>query len=318
MLPISQNLTTVNYNSANKTNKYIVVHYTGNSTDTAYNNTKYFKSVNRNASAHYFVDDNSIWQCVQDKDIAWHCGDSLKSGNGGTYYNKCTNRNSIGIEMCCTNYDVSKTTENNTVELVKYLMNKYSIPASNVIRHYDVTNKNCPAPMVKSQDRWNNFKKAIGGSYKPTPVTPTKPTCTGDIHYRTYDGVKKQYLPTVVNDSDYAGNKGHPIQGFKGYCENGNLYMRTHTLGKPKTQWEETVVLNKSNFNSSSPNAYAGIIGKDTDCVQVWSDYGYILYRSSPVGKDYYPWVDSRNRNSGKSNAYAGSYGIPMDRFQMK
>lgn len=75
MLPIKQNLTTVNYNSmSSKNNKYIVVHYTGNTTDTAYNNTKYFKSVNRNASAHYFVDDNYIYQCVLDKDKAWHVG----------------------------------------------------------------------------------------------------------------------------------------------------------------------------------------------------------------------------------------------------
>ena len=33
-------------------------------------------------------------------------------------------------------------------ELTRYLMNKYGVPASHVIRHYDVTGKICPNPYV--------------------------------------------------------------------------------------------------------------------------------------------------------------------------
>ena len=44
-------------------------------------------------------------------------------------------------------------TEANAIELVKYLMNKYNIPASNVIRHCDVTGKNCPKPFVENVKR---------------------------------------------------------------------------------------------------------------------------------------------------------------------
>ena len=42
--------------------KYIVVHYTANNGDTAAGNGNYFSSPNRKASAHYFVDENSVVQ----------------------------------------------------------------------------------------------------------------------------------------------------------------------------------------------------------------------------------------------------------------
>lgn len=316
-MEIKENLTTVNYNSRSSRNiRYIVMHYTGNSTDTAYNNTKYFKSVNRNASAHYFVDDNDIYRCVRDKDVAWHVGDKLKSGNGGSFNGKCTNYNSIGIEMCCTNYDISEKTENNAVELVKHLMKQYSIPATRVIRHYDVTNKICPKPMIDST-RWNNFKAKLGGTSTVSGTTSNStPTCTGDITYKVYDNVKKCYLPSVVNATDFAGNRGHSIGGIKAKSKNGNIYMKCHIIGKKN--WEDTVTLNADNYNSSSSNAFSGILGKNIDMVKIWSDYGYVDYRVSPVNGNYYAWVSSKNVNSGGANSYAGVKGKAIDRIQMK
>ena len=61
MLTIQKNLTAINRTlKASRNIKYIVVHYTSNVGDTAYNNTKYFKSEYRGSSAHYFVDESSI------------------------------------------------------------------------------------------------------------------------------------------------------------------------------------------------------------------------------------------------------------------
>lgn len=164
-MEIKENLTNVNYNKmSNKVNKYIVIHYVG-AVSTAYNNSVYFKNVNRSASANYFVDENEIYRVVADSDKAWHCGDKLKSGNGGAYNGKCTNSNSIGIEMCCYNnngkIDVSEKVISNTIELVKELMAKYNISIENVIRHYDVTNKICPAPLVEDESRWIDFKNRL-------------------------------------------------------------------------------------------------------------------------------------------------------------
>lgn len=124
--------------------KYIVVHYTANDGDTDENNGKYFKNNAVKASAHYFVDDDSITQSVPDNYVAYHCGTSR-----GYKHKTCRNTNSIGVEICDdvkngTIYPSAKTITN-ALDLVKSLMKKYNVPASNVIRHYDVTGKLCPA-----------------------------------------------------------------------------------------------------------------------------------------------------------------------------
>lgn len=140
--------------------KYIVIHYTGNDGDTDENNGKYFQGVNRQASAHYFVDDDSITQSVPDDFVAWHCG-------AKTYKHRlCRNSNSIGIEICddVKNGKIypSAQTITNVLELTVYLMKKYNIPKENVIRHYDVTGKLCPAYWVDDakwkSEFWNKIK----------------------------------------------------------------------------------------------------------------------------------------------------------------
>ena len=61
MIKINKLLTKYNYTKGRvKPIKYIVLHYTGGNGDTALGNCKYFLGLNRNASAHYFVDDKSI------------------------------------------------------------------------------------------------------------------------------------------------------------------------------------------------------------------------------------------------------------------
>ena len=140
--------------------KYIVVHYTANDGDTARNNGNYFSQPNRNASAHYFVDENEIIQSVKDTDTAWHCG--AKSYK----HELCRNDNSIGIEICSEKdeqgkYYINESTQNNTIELIKQLMQKYDISIENVLRHYDITGKLCPEPFVRNQVQWLDFKQKL-------------------------------------------------------------------------------------------------------------------------------------------------------------
>lgn len=160
-----------NYGGERKTSdiKYIVIHYTGNQGDTAINNCKYFQGANRNASAHYFVDGGTyIYKSVPVTSVAWSVGGcySLKNG-AGTYYKKCTNANSISIEMCNSVKSVPAKVYSQTVELVKFLMEKYNVPASNVIRHWDVNGKLCPAPWTGSNNsNWKKFKEEISAKPK--------------------------------------------------------------------------------------------------------------------------------------------------------
>jgi N-acetylmuramoyl-L-alanine amidase CwlA len=164
-MEIQRNITAINRRVANRQPgdiKYLVVHYVG-SVSTAYNNTAYFKSINHQASAHYFVDETSVWQCVEDKDIAWHCGAEI----GQSYkHAECRNENSIGVELCCKQTSASRwyfepETKRNAIWLLTYLVNRYGLTEGQILRHYDVTGKNCPAPFVDNWYDWRDFKAAI-------------------------------------------------------------------------------------------------------------------------------------------------------------
>lgn len=170
MLPIKQQLSNYNHYDGGNSIEYIVLHDTGNANDTAEGNANYFCGGDRGASAHYFVDDDSIVQVVKDTDGAWHCGDG--AGKYGI-----TNRNSIGIEQCRVNNSVTATTEANTLELVKFLMAKYNVPIEKVVRHYDASRKNCPSSFNTDGQwtRWNNFKAKLGGT-TPVATAPVIPS----------------------------------------------------------------------------------------------------------------------------------------------
>lgn len=144
-----------NYGGSRKTSaiKYIVIHYTANDGDTDEGNGKYFHNNIVKASAHYFVDSDSVTQSVPDDYTAYSVGGSkygnCKTTGGGKLYGKCTNSNSISIELCDDKKDKkiypTAATIRNALELTRDLMKKYGIPAGNVIRHFDVNGKSCPA-----------------------------------------------------------------------------------------------------------------------------------------------------------------------------
>lgn len=155
--------------------KYIVLHYTANagSTASAKGNANYFHNTDRKASAHYVCDEgNVIYQCVPDTHAAYAVGDKQKYTNGGAQLKgKCTNSNSISIEMVSHtdskgNYYIPEATINHAIELTRALMSKYHIPSSNVTRHWSVTGKLCPAPMCHTSEgnaRWENFMNRVRG-----------------------------------------------------------------------------------------------------------------------------------------------------------
>ena len=117
------------------------------------NNAKYYASTVVKSSAHYFVDNKEIVQSVPDLRVAWAVGGkkypSCPQTGGGTLYNICRNTNSISIELCDAKRDGTYAPATETVkaalELTRELMAKYNIPQKNVIRHFDVTGKLCPA-----------------------------------------------------------------------------------------------------------------------------------------------------------------------------
>lgn len=165
--------------------KYIVIHYTANDGDSDEGNGNYFANNIVQASAHYFVDGDSVTQSVPDDYVAWSVGgkkysDCNKTG-GGKLYGQCNNTNSISIEMCDEAKngisDFTVATIENTVELTKILMKKYNVDISRVIRHFDVVGKPCPKPYVDNA-KWKEFKNKI--------------TESGELTMSQYEELKKE------------------------------------------------------------------------------------------------------------------------------
>lgn len=168
MLPIKKKLIKYNYSSRNnKRIEYIVIHDTGNTSKGAGadNHYRYFNGGNRNASAHYFVDDKEIIQTVEDANASWHCGDG--KGKYGI-----TNSNSIGVEICINSDGDYEKAVANTVELVKHLMEKHNIPIEKIVRHYDASRKICPRTMSNNNwERWKGFKESLQEQSEPAKQT---------------------------------------------------------------------------------------------------------------------------------------------------
>ena len=162
------------YEMTNRKIKYIVIHWVG-AASSAKNNADYFYAADRQASAHYFVDDKEIWQSVLEKNAAWAVGGGpLDQGSpyakyGKKYFNKCTNSNSISIEMCCTKDSkgklyISDKTIALTARLVQGIQKRLDIPDENVIRHFDVNGKLCPGTYIK-QLEWEKLHSKLVGKY---------------------------------------------------------------------------------------------------------------------------------------------------------
>ena len=135
--------------------EYIVIHYTGIPNDTAENNAVYSAREYTGVSAHYFVDEREVWQSVRDEDTAYHCGSTRPK------HPACRNYNSIGVEMCDSVGTVPAATRERTAAFVRELMDRYGVPVENVLRHYDVTGKRCPAPWVDNPAEWMEFKSML-------------------------------------------------------------------------------------------------------------------------------------------------------------
>ena len=184
--------------------KYIVVHYTGSGTSkkgAAKANCIYFGGGNRNASAHYFVDDGSIYEYLDPSVYySWHCGDG--KGKYGI-----TNANSIGIEVCIngdnpyTDKEIARVTW-----LVQYLMKKYNIKASNVVRHYDASRKMCPYYYAKRADKWTALHKKLVGtstSYKVRITADSLNVRSGaGASYKIVTSVKKGEVFTIIDEKN--------------------------------------------------------------------------------------------------------------------
>lgn len=147
----------------------IIIHYVGNTNSTAKANRNYWATLTGtvHASAHYIVDLNGdILHCIPDNEVAYHCGAKTYKPIVQKLFNNHPNNYTIGIEMTHIkdNGLPSEYTREATVDLVQFLMRKYDIPISNVLRHYDITGKICPKYYVDNPKEWDLFLEHCGYS----------------------------------------------------------------------------------------------------------------------------------------------------------
>ena len=117
----------------------IAVHYTGNPNTSALANRNYFESMKlggpylRYVSSHYIIGlSGEIIQCIPTSEVAY-----------------CTNAaNSYSISIECCHPDATgkftAATEQALAELCAYLCKLFGLTSEDIIRHYDVTGKQCP------------------------------------------------------------------------------------------------------------------------------------------------------------------------------
>lgn len=193
-----------NYGGSRNTSliQYIVYHYTANKTDKAKSNASYFKNNIVKASAHYFVDAAEVWQSVPDNKIAFSVGGgkypSCSTAGGGKMYGKITNTNSISIEMCSTNGQISDKTISNAVKLGQKLMKKYHIPSSNIYRHFDVNGKPCPgwAGWIGSDcSKWNSLRKKLKAADDSVSSSPNSQTGSNIYQVKLLDNLNIRKTP---------------------------------------------------------------------------------------------------------------------------
>lgn len=130
--------------------KDIVIHYTGNPTSTAQNNRDYFNKFTTTVCSHFVVGlDGEIIQCLPIDEV------SAASNH--------RNKDTISIEVCHPDATGKFNDETylSLVKLTAWLCDNSGLDKNNIIRHYDVTGKNCPLYFVEHEDAFETFKSDV-------------------------------------------------------------------------------------------------------------------------------------------------------------
>lgn len=128
----------------------IVVHYVANPMSTAQQNRDYFQSPQSSVSSHFVVGlRGEIIQCIPLDE------QSSASNN--------RNKDTISIEVCHpdTTGAFNQATYESLIKLTAWLCHIGKLDSEAVIRHYDVTGKECPKYYVDHPDAWTQFKNDV-------------------------------------------------------------------------------------------------------------------------------------------------------------
>ena len=133
---------------------YIAIHYTANPGATAIANRNYFENLanthDTKVSSHFVVGlDGEVVQCIPTSEMS--------------YATNSRNVDTISIECCHPDEtgQFNDSTYDSVVKLTAWLCVRFGLTSENVIRHYDVTGKDCPKYYVENPDAWLQMKADI-------------------------------------------------------------------------------------------------------------------------------------------------------------
>ena len=134
--------------------KGVVIHYTANPGSDALGNRNYFEGLKDSkitkASSHFVIGlDGTIIQCIPLEEIA--------------YASNERNADTIAIECCHPDETgkFTKKTYHSLIKLTAWLCGRYNLKEDDIIRHYDVTGKDCPRYYVANEDKWGELKDEV-------------------------------------------------------------------------------------------------------------------------------------------------------------
>ena len=204
----------------------IAVHYVGNPNTSALANRNYFENCGktgaRYVSSHYIIGlDGEIIQCIPLDE--W------------SYCTNQANGYSISIECCHPDQTGKFTdaTENSLAELCAFLCRKFGLTENDIIRHYDVTGKQCPlywsptryVSKEVADGRFNAFKAKVSVLLNKSGDFPYKVRITdNELNVRSGAGtnntvvgvLKKGGVYTIVDEKDVNGYKWGLLKSYAG------------------------------------------------------------------------------------------------------
>ncbi len=132
----------------------IAVHYTANPGATAQQNRDYFENLKDSqqtqVSSHFVIGlEGEIIQCIPSSEMSYATNER--------------NVDTLSIECCHPDETgkLKKATYNSLVDLTAWLCSRFMLSTDDIIRHYDVTGKNCPKYFVENPEKWEQFKEDV-------------------------------------------------------------------------------------------------------------------------------------------------------------
>ena len=136
--------------------KDIVVHYVGNPNTTARANRNWYESPLSSVSSHFIVGlEGEVLLCVPLNEVS-------SASNW-------RNHDTISIEVCHPDDSgvFNQKTYDALVKLTAWLLRQNGLDTTHIIRHHDVTGKECPRWFVRDPAAWEQFKADVKNFENP-------------------------------------------------------------------------------------------------------------------------------------------------------